>query len=66
MAKKEVEKIQCYTCKHAVLQQWDKNPIVAYCNKSGCRDTAMTLRICKDYEINKEEPEVKHLTRFVK
>jgi hypothetical protein len=65
MAKKtNLEKVQCYTCRHAVLQQWDNNPVVAYCNKHGLRDTAMTFRLCKEYSLNKEVPEVKHLKRY--
>lgn len=64
MAKRKIETVKCYNCRYAVLQQWDRNPIVAYCNKYGTRDTAMTVRKCDKYANNPDKPEVSHLIRF--
>lgn len=68
MAKKQKQpagKVRCYDCNHAVLQQWDNNPIIAYCNKKKTRDVAMTIRKCAEFTQNKKQPEVQMLKRYV-
>lgn len=64
--KKQVapEKVRCYDCRYAALQQWDNNPIIAYCNKNKVRDVAMVVRKCNQYMQNKKEPKVMKLTRI--
>lgn len=65
MAKKtEKTNVKCFDCYHAVLQQWDNNPVVAYCNKTRMREVANTIRTCDRYKNNPEKPEVIKLTRF--
>lgn len=65
MAKKEEkQKVKCHDCKHAVLQQWDNNPVIAFCNEHKSRDVAMTPRLCSEYKERKGEPKVQKLTHF--
>lgn len=56
--------VRCYDCKYAVLQKWDKNPTVAYCNKTGNKDVAHSARMCDKYRENPEEPYVMRLTHI--
>lgn len=67
MAKKKKEtefNVRCYDCHHAVLHQWDNNPVVAYCNKLKTREVAKTPRKCEGYKESKKEPEIIKLTHF--
>lgn len=64
MKKQEEKAVRCIDCKLAVLQRWDNNPVVAYCNHYRVREVANTLRRCQHFICNPSEPQVMQLTRF--
>lgn len=65
MAKKEIKSnVKCMDCSQAVLLQWDRNPVIAVCNKSKCREVANSLRDCQYFSKAKERPTIIKKTHF--
>lgn len=67
MTKKHKEadfKVQCYDCHHAVLYQWDNNPIIAFCNKFSKHEVAKSVRKCVSYKVRNNQPKIIKLTHF--